>query len=354
MTTPKNDRLLKALRRQPVDRTPVWLMRQAGRYLPEYRKTRAEAGDFMSLCQNPALACEVTLQPLRRYALDAAILFCDILVIPDAMGQGLYFETGEGPRFRRKVSSAEDVDRLQRVDPTTDLAYALEAVQRIRHALDGEIPLIGFAGSPWTLATYMIEGGSSKQYTTSKAMLFDQPETAHALLQRLSEAVADFLAAQIAAGADVVQVFDSWGGVLAHDHYREFNLPYLQRIVERLKADPATRDTPVILFSKGANTQLEALADTGCDGLSLDWTISLSEARRRVGDRVTLQGNLDPAVLNASPDALQDAVDRVLADYGSGPGHIFNLGHGLTPGVPPEQVARLVERVRAVSSSQEN
>ncbi len=340
-----NDRLLRALARQPLDRTPIWMMRQAGRYLPEYRATREQAGDFMSLCRNADLACEVTLQPLRRYPLDAAILFSDILTIPDAMGLGLYFETGEGPKFRHVVRSAADVEALPQLRADTDLDYVMRAVSTIRRALDGQVPLIGFSGSPWTLATYMIEGGSSKDFAHAKAMLYSEPDTLHALLGRLADAVTDYLNAQIRAGAQVVQIFDTWGGALAHNAYREFSLHYMQRIVDGLIREHEGRRVPVILFTKGAGQWLEAMAETGADALGLDWTTDIGQARARVGDRVALQGNMDPAVLYASPDAIRAEVRRILRSYGSGPGQIFNLGHGITPGVDPEHARAFIEAV---------
>ena len=292
----KNDRLLRALLRQPVDRTPVWIMRQAGRYLPEYLATRAQAGNFMNLCQTPELACEVTLQPLRRYDLDAAIIFSDILTIPDAMGLGLYFETGEGPKFERPVGTRADIEALPRPDIGTSLRYVTDAVSLTRREIDGKVPLLGFSGSPWTLATYMVEGGSSKTFSKAKKLLYQEPATAHLLLDKLADTIIDYLNAQIEAGAQGVQIFDTWGGALSFDAYREFSLQYMEKIVAGLKREHAGRRVPVILFSKGCNTQLEALAGTGCDALGVDWTITLDEARRRVGDRVALQGNLPEQV----------------------------------------------------------
>lgn len=345
----KNDRLLRAMLREPVDRTPVWMMRQAGRYLPEYRDTRAEAGDFMSLCRNAELACEVTLQPLRRFPLDAAILFSDILTIPDAMGLGLYFETGEGPRFERTVRSMADVEALKTPSMETDLGYVMKAVSTIRGALNGEVPLIGFSGSPWTLATYMIEGGSSKDYRHAKGMLYDQPEVMHALLGRLADAVTDYLNAQIEAGAQAVQIFDTWGGVLAHDAYRSFSLAYMNKIVSGLKRTHQGRKVPVVLFTKGGGQWLEHLAGSGADALGLDWTTPLDEARRRVGDQVALQGNLDPAVLYSSPERIRDEVERILAEFGKGSGHVFNLGHGIHPQIDPEHAGAFVEAVVELS-----
>ena len=345
----KNDLLLRALLRQPVDRTPVWIMRQAGRYLPEYLKTRAEAGSFMDLCQNPELACEVTLQPLRRFELDAAIIFSDILTIPDAMGMGLYFETGEGPKFERPVSSRAEIEKLPRPDIGSSLQYVMDAISLTRKELGGKVPLLGFSGSPWTLATYMIEGGSSKTFGKAKKLVYQEPETAHLLLSKLADTVTDYLNAQIESGAQGVQIFDTWGGALSFNAYREFSLRYMQQIVAGLKREHEGRKIPVILFSKGCNTQLEALADSGCDALGVDWTITLSEARQRVGGRVALQGNLDPSILLAGPEVIRREVRETLSSFGHGEGHVFNLGHGITPDVNPEHLAALVDAVRDFS-----
>lgn len=342
-----NDRLLRALRREAVDRTPVWMMRQAGRYLPEYRATRAQAGDFMSLCKNAELACEVTLQPLRRYPLDAAILFSDILTIPDAMGLGLYFETGEGPRFRHCIRSAADVAALPTLQADVDLDYVMRAVSTIRHALNGQVPLIGFSGSPWTLATYMIEGSGSKDFAQAKRMLYRDPETLHALLAHLATAVTDYLVSQIHAGAQVVQVFDTWGGALAHHAYQEFSLQYMTQIVQGVRR--VAPEVPIILFTKGAGQWLELMADSGADALGLDWTTDLGAARRRVGGRVALQGNMDPAVLYAEPEQIRQEVQRLLGRFGPGSGHVFNLGHGITPGVDPEAARAFIEAVVELS-----
>lgn len=346
----QNDRFLRALRREPVDATPVWLMRQAGRYLPEYRATRAKAGSFMALCTNPELACEVTLQPLERFALDAAILFSDILTIPDAMGLGLHFADGEGPKFRNPVRSEADVARLGVPDPEGELRYVMDAVRTIRAALGGRVPLIGFSGSPWTLACYMVEGEGSSNFARPKSMLWNEPALMHRLLDTVARSVSTYLAAQAAAGAQALMVFDTWGGLLAPAQFREFSLRYLAQIAAALKADATTRDVPLILFSKGANGHLEALAATGCDALGVDWTISLGDARARVGGKVALQGNLDPAALHASPEAIEAEVGAALASYGDGPGHVFNLGHGITPDVRPERVAALVDAVHRLSA----
>lgn len=345
----QNDRLLRALRRQPVDRTPVWIMRQAGRYLPEYRATRERAGSFMALCRTPELACEVTLQPLARFPLDAAILFSDILTIPDAMGLGLSFAEGEGPRFAHPLRSAADIEKLHVPDPETDLGYVMEAVRVIRRELAGRVPLIGFAGSPWTLACYMIEGRGGTDFRLAKALLTGQPALMHRLLDLLTDAVIAYLAGQYRAGAQALMVFDSWGGVLAPAHFREFSLRYLQRIVDELPRGEGPTRAPLILFPKGANMHIPALADTGADGLGLDWTIGLGEARRLSGDRIALQGNLDPALLYAKPEAIRHEVARVLTDYGHGHGHVFNLGHGITPDVPPEHLAAAIAAVHELS-----
>ncbi|TDR41657.1 uroporphyrinogen decarboxylase [Tahibacter aquaticus] len=344
-----NDRFLRALRCEPVDCTPVWLMRQAGRYLPEYRATRAQAGNFMALCMNPDLACEVTLQPLRRFALDAAILFSDILTIPDAMGLGLHFAEGEGPKFRAPLRSAADIERLGVPDPEGELRYVMDAVRTIRRELDGRVPLIGFSGSPWTLACYMVQGEGSSNFPLAKAMLWNEPALMHRLLDTLARSVASYLSAQAAAGAQALMVFDTWGGMLAPAQYREFSLHYLAQITSALKENAATRDVPLILFSKGANGHLPALAATGCNGLGVDWTIDLSSARTLVGPHVALQGNLDPAALHASPEAIRREVGRVLASHGNAPGHVFNLGHGITPDVKPEHVGALVDAVHELS-----
>ncbi|WP_263143839.1 uroporphyrinogen decarboxylase [Pseudomonas sp. RIT-PI-AD] len=350
MTALKNDRFLRALLKQPVDVTPVWMMRQAGRYLPEYRATRGRAGDFMSLCKNADLACEVTLQPLERYALDAAILFSDILTIPDAMGLGLHFETGEGPRFRKAVSCAADVAALPVPDAEKDLGYVMDAVRTIRRELNGRVPLIGFSGSPWTLATYMVEGGSSKDFRKCKAMLYDDPQAMHALLDKLARSVTDYLNAQIRAGAQAVQIFDTWGGSLSSAAYLEFSLAYMQRIVAGLIREHEGRRVPVILFTKNGGLWLESMAATGADALGLDWTCDIGEARRRVGERVALQGNMDPTVLYARPEAIRREVGRILASYGPGPGHVFNLGHGITPEVDPAHAGAFIDAVHELSS----
>ena len=352
MTELKNDRFLRALMRQPVDRTPVWIMRQAGRYLPEYRATRAQAGDFMSLCKNTELACEVTLQPLERFELDAAILFSDILTIPDAMGLGLYFAEGEGPKFRKPVRTEKDIEQLEVINTASDLTYVTDAVSTIRRELNGRVPLIGFSGSPWTLATYMIEGQSSRDFARAKTMLYTQPELLHQLLDKLALSVIDYLNAQIASGAQAVQIFDTWGGVLSHTAYREFSLAYMQKIVAGLNTESEGRKVPVILFTKGGGQWLSSMADTGCHCLGLDWSTNIGVARQTVGDRVALQGNMDPSVLRGSDQSIRAEVGSILNSYGQGPGHVFNLGHGITPDIDPQKVKVLVDAVQGQSAIQ--
>lgn len=329
--------------------TPVWMMRQAGRYLPEYRATRKQAGDFLSLCKSPELACEVTLQPLRRYAMDAAILFSDILTIPDAMGQGLYFTEGEGPRFRKIVRTEADVLALPELNTARDLSYVTDAVSVIRRELNGSVPLIGFSGSPWTLATYMIEGSGSKDFRHAKSFMYNQPQAMHLLLDKLARAVADYLNAQIAAGAQAVQIFDTWGGVLSTPSYQQFSLAYMKKVVQQLTRVSEGREVPVILFTKNGGLWLEDIADSGCDCVGLDWTIDIGRARARIGSKVSLQGNMDPSILYATPQAIRAEVGRILQDFGPGNGHVFNLGHGITPDVDPQNVAVFVESVHELS-----
>jgi uroporphyrinogen decarboxylase len=350
MTALKNDRFLRALMKQPVDRTPVWMMRQAGRYLPEYRATREKAGDFMALCRNTELATEVTLQPLDRYPeIDAAILFSDILTIPDAMGLGLSFEKGEGPRFAHPVRSMADAQKLFVPDMGSDLKYVTDAVSSIRKALDGRVPLIGFSGSPWTLACYMVEGGSSKEFSLVKKMMFDEPKILHHILGVLADSVAAYLNAQIEAGAQAVQIFDTWGGALTTRDYQEFSLGYMTRVISQLKRENEGRKVPVILFTKGGQGWLEMMADSGADCVGLDWTIDIDKAKARIGDKVALQGNMDPNVLYASPDRIRAEVADILAKFGSGSGHVFNLGHGIHPGMSPENVAAFFKAVADLS-----
>ncbi|WP_256414665.1 uroporphyrinogen decarboxylase [Acinetobacter sp. 5862] len=353
MTTLKNDRFLRALLREPVDTTPVWMMRQAGRYLPEYRETRAQAGDFLSLCKNTEFACEVTLQPLRRYELDAAILFSDILTIPDALGLGLYFETGEGPKFHKTVRTEQDVANLPKLNSKSDLAYVMNAVSTIRSALNGQVPLIGFSGSPWTLATYMVEGGSSKEFRFIKNMMYAQPEILHALLDHLADSVIDYLNAQIDAGAQAIQIFDSWGGALAHKEYVEFSLNYMTKIIAGLQREKDGQRIPIIVFTKGGGQWLETMLTTGADAFGLDWTTPLYTARDVVAGRAALQGNLDPAVLYGSAASIEKSVKAMLDDaYANGEktGYIANLGHGITQWVDPAQPKIFVDTVHEYST----
>lgn len=349
MTELKNDRYLRALLRQPVDTTPVWMMRQAGRYLPEYKATRAQAGDFIALCKNTELACEVTLQPLRRFPLDAAILFSDILTIPDAMGLGLYFETGEGPRFEKPITRFADIENLPVPDPEMELGYVMNAVRAIRKALNGDVPLIGFSGSPWTLATYMVEGGSSKAFTKIKKMMYEDPNALHLLLDKLADSVILYLNAQIRAGAQSVMIFDTWGGVLTKRDYLQFSLNYMHKIINGLVRENEGRRVPVTLFTKGGGQWLEEMAATGCDALGLDWTTEIADARRRVGDKVALQGNMDPSMLYAPPERIEEEVQKILAGFGHGNGHVFNLGHGIHQDVPPEHAGTFVDAVHRFS-----
>jgi len=343
--TPKNDRFLRALRRQPTNTTPIWIMRQAGRYLPEYRALRAEAGSFMSLCTNPELACEVTLQPLRRFDLDAAILFSDILTIPDAMGLGLYFAEGEGPKFKHTVQTARDVEKLPVPDPEDTLGYVSAAVKNIQTALDGSIPLIGFSGSPWTVATYMVEGGSSKDFSTIKRMLFQEPKVLHGLLDKIADSTILYLQAQVAAGANAIMIFDTWGGALSEPVYTEFSLRYMEKIVTQLDGEK----TPIVLFTKGGGQYLEKMAATGCSALGLDWTQDIDAARQRVGQQVALQGNMDPGALYGNEETITKEVQRILASFGNHPGHVFNLGHGIHQHVNPDNVKILVDSVHKQS-----
>ena len=345
----KNDLLVRSLLRQPVPRTPVWIMRQAGRYLPEYRKVREQAGDFMSLCANPELACEVTLQPLRRFKLDAAILFSDILTIPDAMGLGLYFETGEGPKFERPVRTASEIKRLAVPDVASTLGYVFDAVSLIRRELNGEVPLIGFAGSPWTVGTYMVEGGSSREFSRIKGLARDEPALLSQLLDTLATTTTNYLNAQIDAGAQVIMIFDTWGAALELDDYRKFSLASMQQIVDGLQREKDGQTIPVILFTKGAGPMLADMLQTGCDALGVDWTTELADARSYTGDNVALQGNLNPATLRESAEQIEKGVAQVLASYGNGPGHVFNLGHGITPDIDPDKLGVLVDAVHRLS-----
>ena len=349
MPAPRNDTLLRALLRQPTPYTPVWVMRQAGRYLPEYNVTRKRAGSFLSLAKNPDLATEVTLQPLARFNLDAAILFSDILTVPDAMGLGLYFADGEGPKFERPLRDETAIRKLAVPDISANLGYVLDAVKQIRRALDNKVPLIGFSGSPYTLACYMIEGGGSDDFRTIKSMLYARPDLLHHVLEINTRSVIAYLNAQIEAGAQAIMVFDTWGGALSDAAYREFSLEYLRRVIAGLHREWDGHPVPSIVFTKGGGLWLEDIAAIGCNAVGLDWSINIGDARRRVGDKVALQGNLDPAVLFSTPETITRQVDAVLRQYGRGPGHVFNLGHGISQFTPPEHVAALVDAVHTLS-----
>lgn len=337
---------INALQKKPTTRTPIWVMRQAGRYLPEYCATRKQAGDFMSLCKNPELACEVTMQPINRFDLDAAILFSDILTIPDAMGLGLYFSTGEGPKFKNAIRSLADIEKLPTV-VNDDLTYVFDGVSSIKKTLQNRIPLIGFSGSPWTLAAYMIEGGSSKTFANIKKMLFNNPQALHLLLDKLADNVIAYLNQQILSGADSIMIFDTWGGVLSKQNYLDFSLDYMEKIIKGVKAKNA--NIPITIFSKNGGKHLNYIADTGCDGIGIDWTVELSQVQQEVGDRVAIQGNLDPAVLYATPEVIEREVKKILTQFKGNTGHIFNLGHGITPDVNPENMKVLVDCVHAFS-----
>jgi uroporphyrinogen decarboxylase len=349
MTHLKNDTFIKALLKQPVAYTPVWMMRQAGRYLPEYRQVREQAGSFLNLCTNPELACEVTLQPLRRFDFDAAILFSDILTIPDAMGLGLHFTEGEGPKFHHPLRTAADIEKLPIPDPELELGYVMDAVRLIRKNLAGSVPLIGFSGSPWTLATYMVEGGSSKSFHRVKGLMYEQPKVMHTLLDKLAQSVASYLNAQIAAGAQAVMLFDTWGGVLSTEDYAQFSLYYAKQIRSLLNTNVNGQQIPTILFSKGCGQWLEAMTDAGYDALGLDWQTDIANARTRVGHQVALQGNMDPIALYAQPEIITEKVKTILHKYGQGSGHVFNLGHGILPDINPEHVKAMVDAVHQYS-----
>ena len=342
----ENDTFIRALCREPTAYTPIWLMRQAGRYLPEYNQTRARAGNFLALCKNPGLATEVTMQPLARYRLDAAIVFSDILTIPDAMGLGLYFAEGEGPKFERPLREEREIRDLSAPDPTAHLRYVLDTIRQVRKSLAGSVPLIGFSGSPFTLACYMIEGRGSSDFASVKKMLYRRPDLLHKILAVNAQAVTDYLNAQIEAGAQAVMLFDTWGGMLSDAAYHEFSLAYIKQIIGSLKRENEGMRVPSIVFTKGGGGWLESIADTGCDAVGLDWTINIGAAKARVGARVALQGNMDPAVLLSSPEAVQREAVAILEQFGSGPGHVFNLGHGISQFTPPEHVSALIEAVR--------
>lgn len=348
MHTIQDSLFIRALHKKPVERTPVWIMRQAGRYLPEYREIRAKAGDFLSLCQNPEWACEVTLQPLRRFALDAAIVFSDILTIPDALGLGLHFVEGEGPCFHAPLSNVALINALTLPQQlAAELAYVMQAVQKVRQNLPTDIPLIGFSGSPWTLACYMVEGKSSKIFPRLQSLVQENPHCIQGLLEKLAQAVTVYLKAQVQAGANVLMIFDTWGGLLSTPLYQQFSLFYMHYIIANIKQEHP--HIPIILFTKGGGAWLEDIAASGCDAIGIDWTCDLGEARQRVGHQVALQGNLNPAILLQQPSIIRDAVKQVLSDYGQGPGHIFNLGHGITPEVPPAHLQVLIETVKECS-----
>lgn len=349
MTTLQNDTFLKALMRQPTEYTPVWMMRQAGRYLPEYRESRKTAGSFMDLCMSAQFATEVTLQPLDRYPeLDAAILFSDILTVPDAMGLGLSFEAGEGPKFERTLQQEADVQQLA-VPDMAKLQYVFDAVSSIRKALNGRVPLIGFSGSPWTLATYMVEGKGGTDFLNTKKMAYARPELLHHILDINAQTIIQYLNAQIAAGAQAVMIFDSWGGALSHNAYTEFSLNYMQKIMAGLTKTAEGKVVPSIVFTKGGALWLEAQAAIGADALGLDWTVDIGQARARVGDKVALQGNMDPAILLSTPEAIEKEVASILASYGHGHGHVFNLGHGITQWTPPENAGAMLRAVKTYS-----
>ena len=351
MSQLKNDRYLRALQCLPVDYTPIWMMRQAGRYLPEYRQLRAKAGDFMTMCQNPELACEATLQPLRRFDLDAAIIFSDILTIPDAMGLGLYFETGEGPKFKKTVSCLNDIAQLPIPDPEQSLTYVMDAIRLTKLELDGKVPLIGFSGSPWTLATYMVEGGSSRTFTKIKKMLYCEPKALHLLLEKLANSVALYLNAQIAAGAQSIMIFDTWGGALSHQSYRSFSLHYMQLIISQLKRGKKSQNittyVPVTLFTKGGGLWLDEISNSGSDAIGVDWTVDLNQIDQK--GKIAIQGNLDPAILYANQQTIASNVESVLAEFGHYNGHIFNLGHGIHQDIPIEHVQYLIDAVHKQS-----
>lgn len=343
--TLKNDNLIKALLKQPTDRTPLWLMRQAGRYLPEYRKIRKQAGSFINLCKNPELACEVTLQPLERFDLDAAIIFSDILTVPDAMGLELELIESVGPVFHKPITTKADIEKLPIPDPNQSLQYVMDAISTTHKALAGRVPLIGFSGSPWTLATYMVEGQSSKNFSKIKGLLYQDPQSLHLLLEKLSDSIKLYLNAQIEAGAEVVMLFDTWGGVLSPHHYREFSLHYMERIISGLTRTRNGNIVPRIVFTKNGGHWLSDIAQCGCDAVGIDWTYDLATLRPKLEGKVAIQGNLDPAALLGTHDAIKQEVERILSAMKDYPGFVFNLGHGIFPNIPPENVAYLVELV---------
>lgn len=347
MSSIQHSRFLSALAKQPVDCTPVWIMRQAGRYLPEYRAVREQIKDFMTLCKTPERACEVTLQPLARFPLDAAIIFSDILTIPDAMGLGLYFENNEGPKFKHRIQNMQDVNALSVPNVEQDLDYVFAAIRLVTKELPNHIPLIGFSGSPFTLATYMVEGGGSKNFHRIRQFLYTEPEALQLLLEKLTTAVTGYLLSQIAAGARTVMIFDTWGGILTTESYQRFSLQPMSKIVAKLKQQHP--NVPVILFTKNGGLWLREMSDSGADALGLDWTINIGRARQLVGGKVALQGNMDPAILYSTKDRIRQEVATILDNYGPGSGHIFNLGHGIHPDIPPDNVKILVDAVHELS-----
>ncbi len=351
----RNDLYLRTLRGEKVERTPIWVMRQAGRYLPEYRETRKQAGDFLTLCKTPELACKVTMQPIDRFGLDAAILFSDILTIPDAMGLELVLEEGVGPVFNKPIRTISDIDNIHIPNMETDLSYVTSAIKVIREELNDRVPLIGFTGSPWTLASYMVEGSGSKEFRRIKGLMFEDPNSMHRLLQIVTDSVVDYLRAQVAAGAQSLMVFDTWGGMLSTDNYQRFSLEYMHQIVSSLKSDPVTQDVPVVLFTKGGGQWLEMMVETKCDGLGLDWTVDMAAAKARVGDKVVLQGNMDPVIMNTGEQQVMSGATQVLEAYGhhapEDRGHIFNLGHGIQPFAKPENMTALVNTVKSHSTN---
>lgn len=340
----KNDLFLRACKKQNVERTPIWIMRQAGRYLPEYRAVRAKS-DFLTMCKTPELAAEVTIQPVDIIGVDAAILFSDILVIPEAMGMHLEMNEGKGPVFPNPIRTVDDAKKLKEIDPAKELKYVLDAVSLTKKNLDNRVPLIGFSGSPWTLLTYMVEGKGSKNFSEVKKLIYNNPELAHYILDKLSKTIADYLSAKIEAGCNAVQIFDTWGGILSQKDFQEFSLQYVEKIISQIKR----KDEPVIFFAKGVHFKLDKMANIGADVLGLDWTMDLGEVRKQVGDKVALQGNLDPAVLYANKDHIKKEVMQVLESFGKGNGHIFNLGHGVLPDIDPENVKALVRFVKEES-----
>ncbi len=342
----KNDLFLRACKKQSVERTPIWIMRQAGRYLPEYRAVRAKS-DFLTMCKTPELAAEVTIQPIDIIDVDAAILFSDILVIPEAMGMHLEMNEGKGPVFPNPIRNVDDAKKLKDIDPTKELKYVLDAVSLTKKNLDNRVPLIGFSGSPWTLLTYMVEGKGSKNFSEVKKLIYNNPELAHSILDKLSKTIADYLSAKIEAGCNAVQIFDTWGGILSQKDFEEFSLRYVEKIISQIKR----KDEPVIYFAKGVHFKLDKLANIGADVLGLDWTMDLGEVRKQVGNKVALQGNMDPSVLYTNKDYIRKETKRVLSSFGKGTGHIFNLGHGVLPDIDPENVKALVQSVKEESEN---